>query len=270
MKFIPHFKSIKMSPESGDTCLLVFSSSERQIVVDSQGSPFLDSFPALHDTESLIIGNLDGRECRCMSISGETELPEGYQWEEFRNLYRSFKDERQFPLGRARVLLEWRRTHRYCGACGSEMELSETEHASRCPGCGELRYPVIAPAVIIRITRGEEILLAHNANFPEGFFSHIAGFVDAGENLEQAVRREVMEEVSLEVENIRYYDSQSWPMPHSLMLAFTAECKDPAAEPCPDGVEIAEAGWFTRETMPEIPDTGSIAGKMLADWIQKR
>ncbi|MDC7239470.1 MAG: NAD(+) diphosphatase, partial [Spirochaetales bacterium] len=247
-----------------------FAADERFIAVDSQGSPFLKPFSAADEAENLVIGSLDGIKCRCVSLEEGSALPEGLRWEEFRDIYRDLDEEDQFPVGRARVLLEWRRTHRFCGACGAEIELSETEHAGRCPGCGELRYPVIAPAVIIRITRGDEILLAHNARFPEGFFSHVAGFVDAGENLEQAVRREVMEEVQLEVENIRYFGSQSWPMPHSLMLAFTAECPDHDAQPVPDGEEIDEARWFTRETMPEIPNTGSIAGRMLADYLQNR
>ena len=110
-------------------------------------------------------------------------------------------------------------------------------------------------------------MLAHNKNFPEGLYSHIAGFVEAGESLEQAVRREIREEVNLEVTNIRHFGSQPWPMPHSLMVAFTAEC--PEGEPEPDGVEITDAGWFTKENMPSPPSSRSIAMAMINDFLQK-
>ena len=139
-----------------------------------------------------------------------------------------------YPVSRGKLLLEWRRTHRFCGSCGSETVLSGVEHVQKCPDCGESWYPRTAPAVIVRITRDNRILLAHNAHFPEGLFSHVAGFVDPGETLEQAIHREVLEEVGLRVQNIKFFGSQSWPMPHSLMLGFTAEAIDDS-EPIPDG-----------------------------------
>ncbi|MBF9017098.1 MULTISPECIES: NAD(+) diphosphatase [unclassified Oceanispirochaeta] len=268
MKFIPGLESAETS---GFGCYIIFSENERSIAVNQRGIPFLDSSPEINDTtdkaaDKLFIGTVDCKNCTVLSFKEKIDLPSALEWTEFITVFRAMDGERQFPLSQAKQLLEWSRTHRFCGACAARTVKSETENAYHCPDCKEAWYPVIAPAVITRITRGDEILLAHNVNFPEGLYSHVAGFVDPGENLEQTVRREVMEEVGLEVENLRFFDSQSWPMPHSLMLAFTAECTDPDAVPIPDGKEIDDAKWFTRETMPEIPSTGSIAGRMLMDY----
>lgn len=263
MKFIPGFV---LDPSFSKT-YIIYSEKERSIVVNTEGSPFLSSFNRTDDAaDHIFIGTMDHSNFMALSFRERIELPGDLEWLDFIKVYRAEEGDRQFPLSRGKQLLEWSRTHRFCGACGAQTIRSETEYAAHCPQCGEAGYPVIAPAVITRITRGDEILLAHNANFPEGLYSHVAGFVDPGETLEQTIRREVREEVGLEVENIRFFDSQSWPMPHSLMLAFTAECNDPKAQPRPDGIEILDARWFTRETMPEIPSTGSIAGRMLLDF----
>lgn len=268
MKFFPAIESTEISALS---LSIVFSEKERSIAVDKEGLPFLNSFPeAVKSDDKIYLGTLEDMACTVYSFKEKIDLPDSLEWCEFIHVFRAMEGENQFPLSRAKQLLEWSRTHRFCGACGSETVRSKTEHAYHCPHCKEAWYPVIAPAVITRITRGDEILLAHNTNFPEGLYSHVAGFVDPGETLEQTVRREVLEEVGLEVENIRFFDSQSWPMPHSLMLAFTAECTDLGAVPKPDGNEIDDARWFTRETMPEIPSTGSIAGRMLLDYKQNR
>lgn len=264
MKFIPAIESTELSTLN---LSIIFSEKERSIVVDQNGVPFLNSFPEAEKSDDKIyLGTMEDRSCHALSFKEKIDLPESLEWSEFIHVFRAMEGESQFPLSRAKQLLEWSRTQRFCGACGAENVRSKTEHVYLCPQCKEAWYPVIAPAVITRITRGDEILLAHNTNFPEGLFSHVAGFVDSGETLEQTVRREVMEEVGLEVENIRFFDSQSWPMPHSLMLAFTAECTDLDAIPKPDGKEIDDARWYTRETMPEIPSTGSIAGRMLLDY----
>jgi NAD+ diphosphatase len=266
MKFFPAIESTELS---GVSRYIIFSEKERSIAVDQKGNPFLNSFPeAEKSDDNIYLGTMDDMACNAFSFREKIDLPDSLEWSEFIPVFRAMEGEDQFPLSRAKQLLEWSRTHRFCGACGAETVRSKTENAYHCSQCKEAWYPVIAPAVITRITRGDEILLAHNTNFPEGLYSHVAGFVDSGETLEQTVRREVMEEVGLEVENIRFFDSQSWPMPHSLMLAFTAECSDPDAVPKPDGKEIDDARWFTRETMPEIPSTGSIAGRMLLDYKQ--
>jgi len=165
---------------------------------------------------------------------------------------------------RAFQLLHWRRTHRFCGGCGRPMRRHETERAMCCEPCGMLVYPRINPVVIVRITRGREILLARRARGVTGFFSLIAGFVEAGETLEQAVHREVAEEVGVRIERVRYFSSQPWSFPNNLMLAFTAEYA--GGEIRVDGEEISEAGWFTADHLPTIPGPISVSRRLIDDF----
>jgi len=265
MEFIPRFKS---SDKNRELWWLLFSGKEEFIACDSSGLPFLTIDPETAERDSLYLGVLEGRDCYSVSFKEQADLPSGAQWVRFGDAFRTFSPEIQYPVSRGKMLQEWKRTTRYCGSCGAPTESSDVEHVKKCPGCGDLWYPRMAPAVIVRITKGDEILLAHNVRFPEGLYSHIAGFVDPGETLEQTIRREVAEEVGLKVKNIRYFSSQCWPMPHSLMLGFTAEAEGDE-DPVPDGEEIVDARWFTRDTVPGFPGPGSIAGRMLLDYLSE-
>jgi NAD+ diphosphatase len=169
-------------------------------------------------------------------------------------------------LARAHKLCHWNHRNRFCGACGTPTQILDTETARKCANCGEIYYPVIAPAVITAITRGEQILLAANRSFRPGLYSIIAGFVEAGESLEDAVQREIREEVGIKVKNIRYFDSQSWPFPNSLMIGFTAEYA--AGEIIPDGTEIIDAQWFSPDQLPELPSNVSISRRIIDAVIQ--
>ena len=262
MEFIPSFKP----EEKADKRYIVLSEKEKYIVSDGDGNLFIENFPEETTSQKVFLGTLDGKNLYVLSFTEQIPLEGGLSWMEFLPAFRALDHRLQGPVSRGKQMIEWRRTHQFCGSCGSRMKVSEKENVLVCPACGNLNYPVISPAVITRITRGDEILLAHNVHFPEGLYSHIAGFIEPGECVEDAIRREVMEEVGLHVENIRFFSSQPWPMPHSLMLAFTAECIDPG-DPLPDGVEIADARWFTRDTLPDLPGTGSIAGRMLQDYM---
>jgi len=162
-------------------------------------------------------------------------------------------------------LLHWRRTHRFCGRCGRAMARHSIERAMVCDVCKDLVFPRTNPVVIVRVTRGHEVLLAHRAGGVVPFYSVLAGFVEAAETLEQAVHREIAEEVGLRVNNLRYFSSQPWPFPNNLMIAFTAEYE--SGEICVDGHEIAEAGWFTRAALPPIPPPISIARRMIDDFL---
>jgi NAD+ diphosphatase len=264
MEFIPSFTP----EENAEKRYLVLAEKEKYIVLDADGNPFLETPPGNGEALEIYLGLLEGRNLFLLSFGERDPLTEGLAWTEFYTAFRDMDHGIQGPVSRGKQLAEWRRSHRFCGSCGSPTEVSRKENVLTCPACGNLNYPVISPAVITRITRGDEILLAHNVNFPEGRYSHIAGFIEPGESVEDAIRREVAEEVGLHVDNIRFFSSQPWPMPHSLMLAFTAECVDPG-DPVPDGVEIDDARWFTRETMPDLPGSGSIAGRMLQDYLQK-
>jgi len=172
-------------------------------------------------------------------------------------------------LCRARELLFWRKMHRYCGACRAELVPSSTDSALVCPQCHAHYYPQIAPAVIVAVTRnnGKELLLAHNRTFEPGIFGLLAGFVESGETVEQAVVREIQEETGVQVGNIRYLASQPWPFPNSLMLAFRAEYVSGDLQP--DGTELTEAGWFSRDKLPNLPPPGSIARRIIENFLQK-
>jgi NAD+ diphosphatase len=168
--------------------------------------------------------------------------------------------------GRAVQLVEWDRTHRFCGRCATPTEPVTGERSRRCPACGLLAFPRLAPAMIVLVTRdsGREALLARGTRFPIPMWSCLAGFVEPGETLEEAVHREVLEEVGVTVDDVRYWGSQPWPFPHSLMLGFTASYAGGEITPYP--AEIAEAGWYRRDDLPPVPPAVSIARRMIDDW----
>ncbi len=176
-------------------------------------------------------------------------------------------DERLFALaGRASQLLDWERDHEFCGRCGNRMVVDVQERAMRCEPCRTINYPRIAPCVIVLITRGEELLLARNANFPQPMYSTLAGFIEAGETAEETLAREVEEEVGVQVKNLRYFQSQSWPFPNQLMLGFFAEYA--GGDIVCDQVEIADAQWFHYSNLPLIPPESSISGQLIQSYIQ--
>ena len=171
--------------------------------------------------------------------------------------------------GRAVQIAEWARTHRFCGRCGTPTELSATDRSMKCPACGLMAYPRLAPAMITLVTRGEgdeqEALLARGVQFRAPMYSCLAGFVEPGESLEQAVVREVREEVGIEVGNVRYWGSQPWPFPHSLMIGFQAEWV--SGDIVCDPAEILDAQWYRRDSLPNIPPRISIARKLIDAWL---
>ncbi|MHB8645713.1 MAG: NAD(+) diphosphatase [Thermomicrobiales bacterium] len=213
------------------------------------------------------LGMLGGDHCFVVEVAKETEPPEGMRFEGLRALYRRLPDDLFFLAGRAVQIIAWDRTHQFCGHCGTRTRYHAVDRATECPNCGLVNYPRIAPAVIVAVERGDELLLARNANFPAAFFSVLAGFVEAGESLEETVRRELREEVSIEVKEIRYFGSQSWPFPNSLMVGFTATYA--SGEIRVDTNEVAEAAWFRYDTLPRVPPSLSIARKLIDAFIEK-
>ena len=164
-------------------------------------------------------------------------------------------------------LLIWLENSRFCGRCGKENEFHHHEKARFCPACQSITFPRISPAVITAVRKENRILLAHNKRFSAPVYSLLAGFVEAGETLEEAVAREINEEVGIEVENIRYFASQPWPFPDSLMIGFTADWK--SGELVPDGIEISDAGWFGPEDLPRLPGKGSIALRIIESFLEE-
>ncbi len=212
--------------------------------------------------QRLPVGLLGGHYCGAAWVERETAPIDGYVFSGLRRLFGAMDEARLAVAGRAFQIAEWARTHRYCGACGTPTETVEGERCVKCPACGHLAYPRISPAMMTLVKRGEDILLARHARLPTSRFTALAGFVEAGESIEDAIHREVLEEVGVRVKDLRYFGSQSWPFPHSLMIAFTAEYA--GGEVTVDRSEITEARWFgPDDEFPEIPPSISIAAALI-------
>lgn len=196
-----------------------------------------------------------------LSLAPETEAPEGLSWVSFRSVLGNLAWDGVLPACRALALANWRAGSRYCGRCGSAQGDKPDETARLCPSCGSVTYPRLSPAVLARVHRDGRILLARNAAFKTGIFSVLAGFVEPGESFENCVVREVAEEVGIRVRNVRYLGSQPWPFPDSLMVGFEAEWE--SGELAPDGVEIAEAGWYGPDDHPPLPLPGSLSRRII-------
>src|ERR1035437_3001423 len=178
-----------------------------------------------------------------------------------RGLYGLAGDEAFALAGRATQLLDWQKNHRYCGRCSTPTTMKTTEFSMSCPSCGLLAYPRISPAVMVLIERGDELLLARSPHFKPGIFSALAGFVEAGDTLEQCAHREVREEVGVAITNLRYFRSQPLPCPDSLMVAFFADYAGGTINPDPSEIEAAH--WFSRDALPPLPDPVSIARQLI-------
>lgn len=214
----------------------------------------------------LYLGRMGDVDCWAIDIDGDQEAD--LVVTPLMALHAQVSEAEWIVAGRAVQLLEWRKTHKFCGRCGEQTVQVPGDRAMRCPECRLMAFPRLAPAVITLITKDDgTALLARNANFPIPMFSCLAGFVEPGETLEQAVVREVHEEVGLTVGRVRYHSSQPWPFPHSLMIGFEAEWLEGDIEV--DGIEIAEAAWFGTDDLPPIPPRLSIARRLIDDWIAR-
>jgi NAD+ diphosphatase len=188
------------------------------------------------------VGLLDGRYCQAGWVDDEASAPLGYIWRGLRSLFAELDETILGVAARAVQVAEWARTHRFCGACGSGTARLHNERCFKCGNCGHMAYPRISPAMMVLIRKGDSVLLALHTQSAVQRFVPLAGFLEAGESVEEAVHREVFEEVGLRVHNLQYFGSQSWPFPHSLMLAFTADYLDGEIRTDPN--EILEARWF--------------------------
>jgi NAD+ diphosphatase len=190
------------------------------------------------------------------------EAPEGWRWSELRPLYGQLDDALFALAGRALQLIDWDRTHQFCGRCASPTRAATRERARRCPQCGLSAYPRLAPAVMALIRRlPDAVLLARSPRFAPGVYSALAGFAEPGETLEQCLHREVFEEVGLRVRNLRYVASQPWPFPHSLMVAFICDYESGQIQPDPHEIEAAD--WFRISALPQLPMRISIARRLI-------
>jgi NAD+ diphosphatase len=193
----------------------------------------------------------------------------GYEWVGLRDILQkmALKSAKWVMIGAiAGQLVDWDIRHRYCGQCGLEFAFSETDLSKTCPNCTNTEFPKISPAIIIAVLRGRQILLAHNKRFAGPMYSLIAGFINPGESIEESIHREIYEEVGIRVSNLRYFGSQAWPFPDSLMIGFLADWAE--GEIRCDGQEIDDARWFTPETFPSLPMTISIAREII-EWYHQ-
>ncbi|HOO62904.1 MAG TPA: NAD(+) diphosphatase [Synergistaceae bacterium] len=216
-------------------------------------------------------GKHQGRELFWVETpsSGRESFGDAVHFMNLREVVSFYGHEASALFSKVMHIRYWQKRTRFCGVCGTPtipMEEGEA-HIRYCPKCKAVFYPRISPAVIVRIEKGDTILLARNAHFPTKMHSLIAGFVEPGESLEEAVKREIAEEIAISVKDIRYYGSQHWPFPDSLMIGFVAQWKE--GEISVDNEEIIAANWFYPEDLPALPRSGSIAYKMIEEWISR-
>jgi len=209
-------------------------------------------------------GLKDGGPCFLADLPDPGVLEEGFDFRGIFELLGLLEDELLLVAGCAMQLIRWGRTHNFCGQCGGPTEDKADEWAKTCPDCGLSSYPRLSPAVIVAVVKDGKLLLGTSPRFRSNFWSVLAGFVEPGETLEECVVREVQEEAGITVKNVRYFGSQPWPFPDSLMLGFTAEYAD--GEIKTDGNEIADAEWFAADNLPRVPPKLSIA-RSLIDWF---
>ena len=208
------------------------------------------------------LGTLGEHDCWALLLPA---VPAGWVSAPLRAAMMRFDPALAALAGRAAQILDWDRSHRFCSACGTPTTLQPGERARICPACQHSAYPRLSPAMMALVWRPGELLLARSPHYAKGMYSALAGFVEAGESLEDCVHREVAEEVGLRVQDLRYYGSQSWPFPHSLMLAYTARWA--AGSIVAQADEIEDAQWFAIDALPGIPPRFSIAGHLIRDTL---
>lgn len=270
------FIKTAIEPEglSGRAYYFIFSDNNMLIKKESGNRvsiPLIKEKSAANLTLSgtCFLGIVEGRACYCSQISS-ADLPEPYKLMNLRALYGKIDNGFWSISGYARQIYDWNMNFKFCGRCGTKTKKNKEEHARICLKCSLTSYPRISPAIITAVVKGSQILLARGINFPnKKMFSVLAGFVEPGENLETCVKREVFEEVGINIKNIQYFNSQSWPFPDSLMIGFTADYDK--GEISIDKEEIAEAGWFRKDDLPQVlPGKQSLAGELIEWFVQQQ
>lgn len=252
----------------------IFRNSEL-LVIDKGESAVL---PTSADGFDLIrqhyLGHVAGEtavHCYTAEVAAKTEAPVGMQFAGLRQLFTRLPTTQLWLAGRAVQIIDWDRTNQFCSRCATPNQILSHERAKKCPNCGLTTYPRISPAIIVRVDRlldgVPHLLLARNRNWRANWYSVLAGFVEPGETLEDCVHREVFEEVGLRLKNVRYFGSQPWPFPNSLMVGFTAEYA--SGEFVLEEEEIEDANWFTVDTLPNLPSSMSISRRLVDAFIEE-
>lgn len=248
---------------------LIFPFIGENLLINADAAlPSVETLQALGDGwQAVQFGVLEGQPCEMRVWAQKTPLPEDLLIGDFRRLWGVWSAAYLAALIRARQLAAWLAQHRFCGVCGQATKMHPTEPACACPACGHKAYPRISPVCMGLILKGNKMLLARSPRFLPGVYSALAGFVEAGESAEAALRREVFEESGVRIKNIRWFGSQSWPYPHSLMLGFIADYA--SGELVAQEGEIEDLGWFDFDRLPALPHPASLACRMI-DHVRKR
>lgn len=267
MNFVPGIEPI--TEEKDEPSWWFAFLKDRLFVLENEGKL---SIPCVKDLAEFglnpvrkqYLGELDGKSCYSAELPDDESLKETKIFIHLMSCFEQMGEEIFGIAGIATQVVSWDRSHQYCGVCGTPTKDKSDERAKACPKCGMHHFPRLSPAVIVAVTKEDKLLLAHSGRFRGKFYSVLAGFVEPGENFEECVEREIMEEVGIKVKNIRYFGSQPWPFPNSLMVGFTAEYD--GGEITVDDVEIKDAKWFNANELPLIPGKISIARKLI-DWF---
>ncbi|WP_417507591.1 NAD(+) diphosphatase [Marinomonas gallaica] len=246
-------------PSPHNEARYILIAKQKVLTLDKHFLFSLSDFHPSSDMRSVFIGQYEGID---IFVCRFPHPPKGFTENGLRDMLFDSNEQEFDLLSRAHQLATWDADHQFCGRCGTPLiKKHEKEHAKLCQQCNIRHYPRISPCIIVSVRKGNELLLARSFVMPEGRYSNIAGFVEAGENLEQAVQREIFEEVGIKVKNIRYQGSQPWSFPHQLMVGFFAEYESGEITPAPD--EIAEAGWWRYDDLPNTPNPTSISGQLI-------
>lgn len=270
---MPHFVRTVTPPAGPFEKALWFAFRRRELVLCRVGETLL--VPAgsslasvgLPEGRAVSVGTLDGVPVFAVELPPDTPLPAGFEAHGLRTLYGPL-DELTWRLAAYAAQIEhWTRSARFCPQCGNPTAPEPADWGRRCTACGYVHYPHVSPCVIVLIHDGERILMVRQPHFPRGMYGLVAGFVEPGESLEECLRREVAEEVGIEVDDIRYFGSQPWPFPHQLMVGFTARYATGTLRA--DDGELEHAGWFHIDHLPRLPPTVSIARKLVDAFVEQ-
>ncbi len=266
MNFISDFKCPQeINPDS----YWFLINEQKVIVLSENGAITIPRYSTLEEfniksNHVQFMGTYHSSPCYAAEIESAEALPESFSIHSPLALLNNLDTDLVKLSGLAGQFITWSKNHRFCGKCSSLTEDKNDERAKICTVCGQVYYPRLSPAIIVAVTKDDRLLLASSPRFRSKFYSVLAGFVEPGETLEECVKREVKEEVGIEVKNIKYFGSQPWPFPDSLMIGFTAEYE--SGEIKPDKKEITDVGWFKRDEIPGIPSSISIARRLI-DWF---
>jgi NAD+ diphosphatase len=261
--FVPGHRGPACVDEAVACC--VFHGGRLFVARDEAGKPRIPTLDArahgLPLRESHYLGRLGGRHCYGLQLPPQAQLPEDLQPLGLRALILEGDEPVAAAAGLAFQILEWARTHRHCGACGAPTTAHAADRARECRDCRIVYYPRIAPVMMALVHRPGELLLTRKSGYAPGRYTVVAGFVEAGESMEHCLAREVKEEVGVDIRKPRYFGSQPWPFPNSLVLAFSAEWA--GGEVLPDPGELEDARWFPVDALPDLPEPVHISRRLI-------